>query len=96
MSCSGSWTTASWKAQGLRATSRGGHLAIRDTVLAQFGRLTGGQALRAFDRLRRRRNAIEYPGSQVSVDADELDEAITRSTEIVAYAERVVGSLPVF
>jgi hypothetical protein len=42
--------------QGLRATSRGGHVALREAVVAQFASLTGGDVLRSFDRLRRRRN----------------------------------------
>jgi hypothetical protein len=38
-------------AQGLRATSRGGHIAVQDPVTAQFG--PGIRALRSFSRLRR-------------------------------------------
>lgn len=54
--------------QGLRATSRGGHVAVRDAVVAQFASLPGGDALLSFDRLRRRRNDIEYPaGTRVSI-----------------------------
>lgn len=82
--------------QGLRATSRGGHIAIRDAALAQFAELTGGPVLRALDRLRRRRNDIEYPQGESGIDADELDEALARANEIVEFAEQVVGHLPVF
>ncbi|MFA5889546.1 MAG: hypothetical protein WDA27_01110 [Actinomycetota bacterium] len=82
--------------QGLRATSRGGHIAIRDAVLAQFAELTGGAALRTLDRLRRRRNDIEYPQGESGIDADEIDEALARAHEIVAYAEQIVEHLPVF
>jgi hypothetical protein len=82
--------------QGLRATSRGGHIAIRDAVLAQFGDLSGGEALRPYDRLRRRRNDIEYPDSSTSADADEIDEGLQRATAIVEYAERLMEHLPPF
>jgi len=84
------------EAQGLRATSRGGHVAVRDAVEAQFSGLTGGDALRSFDRLRRRRNDIEYPADDSGVDIDEVDEALGRAEAIVAYAEKVIDTLPVF
>jgi hypothetical protein len=84
------------EAQGLRATSRGGHVALREAVIAQFGSLSGGQVLRAFDWLRRRRNDIEYPDGDSGIDLDEVDEALVRSEEIVSFAERLVGHLPVF
>ncbi|HOA03641.1 MAG TPA: hypothetical protein PKI27_15130, partial [Dermatophilaceae bacterium] len=41
--------------QGLRATSRGGHIAIQDAVQAQFG--GPGSPFRSFGRIRRNRNA---------------------------------------
>ena len=47
--------------QGLRATSRGGHVAIQDAVRAQFSGDGGLPAFRAFPRLRRTRNDFEYP-----------------------------------
>lgn len=84
------------EAQGLRATSRGGHVAVRDAVVAQFALLAGGDALRSFDRLRRRRNDIEYPAGDSGVDTDEVDEALERAQGIVAYAEKVIDTLPVF
>ncbi|MEU7002766.1 hypothetical protein [Nonomuraea sp. NPDC046570] len=45
--------------QGLRATSRGGHIAIYEAVSAQLDPPLG-QSLRPFDRMRRRRNEAEY------------------------------------
>ena len=62
-------------------------VAIREAVDAQFSRLPGGEAVRPFDRLRRRRNDIEYPDGDSGVDADEVDEALERATGIVDYAE---------
>src|SRR6185503_10375124 len=46
--------------EGLRATSTGGHIAVREAVLAQLDPPLG-KILRPFDRLRRRRNEAEYP-----------------------------------
>jgi hypothetical protein len=47
--------------QGLRATSRGGHIAIEEAVLAQFGSTV--RAFRSFGRIRRARNRFEYPST---------------------------------
>jgi hypothetical protein len=78
--------------QGLRPTSQGGHIALRDAVDAQFAGLAGAQPLRVFDRLRRRRNAVEY--LEAEIDADEAAEARDRAGEIVAFAARLVAQLP--
>lgn len=82
--------------QGLRATSRGGHIAVREAVIAQFGSATGGDPLRAFDRLRRRRNDTEYPGGASSLNREEVDEALDRATSIVEYANSLIAHLPVY
>lgn len=82
--------------QGLRATQRGGHIAVREAVLAQFGSLTGGRPLRTFDRLRRRRHDVEYPDRDSAMDVAEVDEALERSEEIVHFAEQLIDKLPVF
>jgi hypothetical protein len=79
-----------------RATSCGGHVAVREAVVAQFASLAGGDALRSFDRLGRRRNEIEYPAGDSGVDSDEVDEALNRAEGIVAYAEKVIDTLPIF
>jgi hypothetical protein len=47
------------EAQGLRATSRGGHIALQDAVITQSG--SSIRAIRSFSRLRRARNSFEYP-----------------------------------
>jgi hypothetical protein len=51
--------------EGLRATSRGGHIVVREAVSAQLDPPLGG-ILRPFDRLRRRRNQAEYPWSLIT------------------------------
>ena len=47
--------------QGLRATTRGGHVAVQDTVQAQFGGRGGMAAFGPIPRMRRKRAASEYP-----------------------------------
>jgi uncharacterized protein (UPF0332 family) len=50
--------------QGLRATSRGGHIAVQEAVAAQFG--TTVRVFRSFARIRRSRNTFEYPDSDTA------------------------------
>jgi hypothetical protein len=61
-----------------------------------FSGLSGADVLKPFDRLRRRRNDIEYPGADSAIDSDEVDEALARSAEMVDFAERLFEQLPVF
>lgn len=51
--------SAALAAQGLRATSAGGHLAVHDALTSQLGR--SGHVVRPFGRLRRTRNDADYP-----------------------------------
>ena len=51
--------TAVLENQGLRPTTRGGHLAVYEAIRAQLDPPLG-QALRPFDRIRRRRHDVEY------------------------------------
>ena len=50
--------------QGLRPTSTGGHIAVYDAVMAQFGRGMG-DVIRPFSSMRRLRNSSEYPRSML-------------------------------
>ena len=52
--------TAILENQGLRPTSRGGHLAVYHAVRAQLDPPMG-RVLLPFDRMRRRRHDVEYP-----------------------------------
>src|SRR5262249_52323281 len=66
--------------QGLRATSRGGHIAIQDAVLAQFGPAV--PAFRSFGRIRRARNRFEYPSAEPpGPSPDDVTDAITAATQ---------------
>jgi hypothetical protein len=68
------------EAQGLRATSRGGHLAVQEAVIAQFG--TTVRVLRSFGRVRRTRNSFEYPSSNSpGPTSEDIDDAIAVATK---------------
>jgi HEPN domain-containing protein len=79
------------EAQGLRATSRGGHIAIQDAVIAQFG--TSIRALRSFSRLRRARNSFEYPSAETPGPSEEdVKDAIRVAREVNEAADKVLES----
>jgi hypothetical protein len=79
--------------QGVRATSRGGHLAVRDAVSAQLDPPLGG-VLRPFDRLRRRRNQVEYPSSEApTVTAEEVDRDLPKVGQILDLADKVLDQM---
>ncbi|WP_203778833.1 hypothetical protein [Paractinoplanes rishiriensis] len=79
--------------QGVRATSRGGHIAVRDAVSAQLDPPLGG-VLRPFDRLRRRRNQVEYPSSSTPViGAEEVERDLPKVAQIIDLADRVLGEM---
>jgi hypothetical protein len=66
--------------QGLRATSRGGHLAVQEAVIAQFGSTV--RVFRAFGRIRRARNSFEYPSTTTPGPAsDDVTDAITVASQ---------------
>jgi HEPN domain len=68
-------------AQGLRPTSRGGHVAVQEAVTAQFGSTV--RVLRSFGRIRRARNNFEYPSSETpGPSADDLEDAVKVATEV--------------
>ncbi len=68
------------QAQGFRATSKGGHLAVQEAVTAQFGAAV--RTFRSFSGIRRTRNAFEYPGSGTpGPAAEDVDDAVKVATE---------------
>lgn len=79
--------------QGLRATSRGGHIAVFEAVSAQLDPPMG-RMLRPFDRMRRRRNEAEYPrqDSPRFVGEDVLKE-IPKVRDIIDLATRVLTEM---
>ena len=82
--------------QGLRATSRGGHIAVLDGVSAQLDPPLGA-ILRPFDRLRRRRNQAEYPASeQPGFRSEEVIRDLPKVRDIVAAAQKVLDQMSPF
>jgi len=76
------------EAQGLRATSRGGHLAVQESVTAQFGTVV--RVFRSFGRIRRARNSFEYPSSSTpGAAAEDVDDAV----KIAAEAHSAAGTI---
>jgi hypothetical protein len=75
--------------QGLRATSRGGHLAVQEAVVAQFG--SSVRVFRAFSRIRRARNAFEYPSAATPGPApDDVADAVTAATQARDAASTII------
>lgn len=79
------------EAQGLRSTSRGGHIAVQDAVIAQFG--SSIRALRSFSRLRRARNTFECPSAQTpGPSEDDVKDAIRVAREVNGAADKILES----
>jgi HEPN domain len=75
--------------QGLRATSRGGHIAIQEAVLAQFGSTV--RILRSFGRIRRARNSFEYPSTVTpGPSADDVTDAIKIAAQTREAAQTIL------
>ena len=82
--------------QGLRGTSSGGHIAVREAVLAQLDPPLG-KILRPFDRLRRRRNEAEYPSTDTpALSAADVENDIPKVEEIVSTVEKVLDQMSPF
>src|SRR5215469_3258322 len=65
--------------QGLRATSRGSHIAVQEAVVAQFGSTV--RVFRSFSRVRAR-NGFEYPSTTTpGPSADDVIDAIAIATQ---------------
>ena len=79
--------------QGLRATTRGGHVAVQDAVRGQFNGDGGLPAFRSFSRLRRARAAREYPDvGTPTTTAEDVADARRAASEIVAAARQLLGT----
>jgi hypothetical protein len=88
--------TAVLENQGLRPTTRGGHLAVFDAVRAQLDPPLG-KTLRPFDRMRRQRNDAEYPPSNApAITATDVQEDIPKATAIIDLAERILDQMSPF
>lgn len=82
--------------QGLRASSRGGHIAVYEAVSAQLDPPLG-QSLRPFDRMRRRRNEAEYPRRESErFAAEDVQRDIPKVEAIIEIAAKVVDQMQPF
>jgi hypothetical protein len=82
--------------QGLRPTTRGGHLAVYHAVTAQLDPPMG-QQLRPFDRMRRQRHDAEYPRlDSPELTPDDIHDDLPKIRAIVEIADRVLGNMSVY
>ena len=83
--------------QGLRPTSAGGHVVVVEAMREQFAGVPG---LSSLDRLRRRRNATEYPdpARHSQVTAEEVAEGIESASSACSSARKLLetGRLGLF
>lgn len=83
------------QAQGLRATSKGGHYAIQEAISAQFTKPPPRDAFRPFGRLRHNRNQVEYENlSPITTEDVVADLAVVRVLH--SMAAQLIDVLPVF
>jgi hypothetical protein len=88
--------TAVLENEGLRPTSRGGHLAPYAAVIAQLDPPMGA-ALRPFDRMRRTRNRSEYPSfTTPDVTPDNVRADILIAKAIVDVCASVLDEMSPF
>jgi uncharacterized protein (UPF0332 family) len=84
-------STALLAVQGLRATTRGGHVAVIDAVRAQFSERGGLPVFGQINRLRRRRNDTEYPKPTTpTVTSDEATHALDTAREVIDSARKLI------
>lgn len=82
--------------QGLRPTSRGGHIAVREAVGAQLDPPLGA-ALRPYDRMRRRRNQAEYADlDSPEIEAQDVADDAPKVKAIIDLAARVLDEMSFF
>jgi hypothetical protein len=82
--------------QGLRASSRGGHVALLEAVQAQLDPPLG-RTLRPFNRMRRKRNLVEYaPADTPDLTPADVEEDSAHALELIELAERVLNNMSPF
>jgi hypothetical protein len=79
--------------QGLRVTSRGGHVTVYDAVLAQLDPPLG-PVLRPFNRMRVRRNEVAYRSSEApSVTAEDVTADLAKVEALIEVAEKAIPNM---
>ena len=87
--------TAALAVQGLRPTTRGGHVVVGDALRAQRG--SHDMVSKIFSRLRRTRHEVEYPDVDYEpVSSDEAEEALEDARYIVAQMKKFIPQLGAF
>jgi hypothetical protein len=88
--------TAMLENQGLRPTTRGGHLAVYEAARAQLDPPMG-QVLRPFDRMRRQRHDVEYPPTDApQISPEDVREDVAKAAAIIDLSERVLDQMSPF
>ncbi|WP_326645378.1 hypothetical protein OG884_12975 [Streptosporangium sp. NBC_01755] len=78
--------------QGLRATTSGGHYAVQQTVIRQFG-----PTFEPYGTMRRRRNELEYPEfPDEVVETTEADRAIAAARALLDATGKLLDHLGLF
>jgi hypothetical protein len=81
--------------QGLRATSRGGHLVVQFALEAQLGRVR--HVVKAFNRLRVTRNEADYPREESPpLSSADVHEDLPAAADIVDAMRKFVPRLGPF
>lgn len=82
--------------QGLRATSRGGHLVLHEAASAQLVPPLSS-IVRPFNRMRARRNDVEYPDpDDPTVTTEDVIADISKAKDIVDMAEKAIPRMDLF
>lgn len=88
--------TAILENQGLRPTTRGGHLAVLEAVRAQLDPPMG-RMLRQFNRMRTRRHDAEYPPTDSpEITAEDVLEDRATAENLIALAAGVLDEMAPF
>ena len=79
--------------QGLRSTTRGGHIAVLEAVREQFNGPNGVAVFGRTDRLRRRRHATEYPDvDSPGVNNQDAAAALDLAVEVIAATRQLLAT----
>jgi hypothetical protein len=79
--------------QGLRATTRGGHIAVLDAARAHFNDKGGIAVFGQINRVRRRRHDSEYPSADTpAITGDDAQRALTVARDTVAAARKIIAT----
>jgi len=82
--------------QGLRATSKGGHFVICEALAAQIDP-PFDDVISPFNRMRKLRNAHEYPsGEEPELTTEDVLEDLEKARRIVDLAQYLLGQFQVF